>query len=102
MRISLLCLENGIHVNHIEHHGRSILFQILPKLRDLNYTTWDTDDSIKLCLAWGLDIFPSRTVANVPVALMVVIVMRHLISVSRQLSSAACQILFGLLNGSRL
>jgi hypothetical protein len=54
--LTRLCFENGTDVNHIDHHGRSILFQILPRLRHLDHTTWDTHDSIKLCLAWDLDI----------------------------------------------
>jgi hypothetical protein len=50
------CLENGTDVNHIDHDGRSIVFQILPQLKHLSYTTWDTHDSIKMCLAWNLDV----------------------------------------------
>ncbi|KAJ5884772.1 hypothetical protein N7495_009282 [Penicillium taxi] len=57
--LTRLCLENGTDVNHIDHDGRSIFFQIVPQLTQLAYTTWDTHDSIKLCLAWNLDVFIS-------------------------------------------
>ncbi|KAJ5519890.1 hypothetical protein N7463_000343 [Penicillium fimorum] len=50
------CLKNGIDVNHIDRDGRTVLFMLLPKLSSLTGATWDVIDSIKLCLAWGLDI----------------------------------------------
>jgi hypothetical protein len=51
------CIDNGTDIHHIDHSDRTIIFKLLPRLHMLEFTTWDTIDSIKLCLHQGLDIF---------------------------------------------
>jgi ankyrin repeat protein len=50
------CLDNGADVNHINHSDRTVIFELLQCLEYLDCTTWDTVDSIKLCLDRGLHI----------------------------------------------
>jgi hypothetical protein len=51
------CLDYGTDVNHIDHSDRTVIFKLIQCLDMLEYTTWDTVESIKLCLHRGIDIF---------------------------------------------
>ncbi|KAJ5994929.1 hypothetical protein N7481_001906 [Penicillium waksmanii] len=51
------CLDHGTDVNHINHSNRTVIFKLIECLGRLQYTTWDTIESIKLCLHRGIDIF---------------------------------------------
>lgn len=53
------CLEKGIKANHVDHEGHTVLFHLVSQLGRLNWLTWDTVDSIKMCMAQGVDIFIS-------------------------------------------
>lgn len=51
------CLDHDSNVNHIDHSGRrTVVFKLLEQLYGLTLTTWETVDSIKLCLDRGLEI----------------------------------------------
>lgn len=50
------CLDNETDVNHIDHNGRTTIFELLRGLKDLSSITWDIVDSIKICLDRGIDI----------------------------------------------
>ncbi|KAG4289973.1 hypothetical protein FPRO06_04795 [Fusarium proliferatum] len=51
------CLENGTNATNVSQDGRSILFELLPRLSSFDWLTWDVIDGIKLCLSAGADPF---------------------------------------------
>jgi hypothetical protein len=51
------CLENGTNVSNMSQDGRSIFFELLPRLASFDWLTWDVVDGIKLCLSAGADPF---------------------------------------------
>jgi hypothetical protein len=51
------CLENGTDVNNMSQDGRSIFFELVPRLSSFDWLTWDVIDGIKLCLGAGADPF---------------------------------------------
>jgi hypothetical protein len=51
------CIDNGTDIHRIDQSDRTVIFKLLPRLHMLGFTTWDTIDSIKLCLHRGLDVF---------------------------------------------
>ncbi|CVK94509.1 uncharacterized protein FMAN_03583 [Fusarium mangiferae] len=51
------CLENGTNATDVSQDGRSILFELLPRLSSFDWLTWDVIDGIKLCLSAGADPF---------------------------------------------
>lgn len=51
------CFDKGTDIHRIDQSDRTVIFKLLSRLSMLECTTWDTIDSIKLCLHRGLDIF---------------------------------------------
>lgn len=51
------CLENGTDVSNVSQDGRSVFFDLLPRLSSFDWLTWDVIDGIKLCLSAGADPF---------------------------------------------
>ncbi|KAJ5378673.1 hypothetical protein N7509_011792 [Penicillium cosmopolitanum] len=51
------CLDYGTDINHIDHSDRTVIFKLIQCLDRLKCSTWDTLESIKLCLHRGIDIF---------------------------------------------
>ncbi|RSL90251.1 hypothetical protein CDV31_015731 [Fusarium ambrosium] len=52
-----LCIERGTDVGSVSKQGQTVFFELLSELRWLNQLTWETIDSIKLCLSAGADPF---------------------------------------------
>ncbi|RYC86302.1 hypothetical protein BFJ63_vAg10825 [Fusarium oxysporum f. sp. narcissi] len=51
------CLVNGTDISNMSRNGRSIFFELVPRLSSFDWLTWDSIDGIKLCLSAGADPF---------------------------------------------